>query len=573
MIFEPLIRHPLPSKDLLSYIFSDPDYNHDQPMYVDVHDTSRSISYNQARVIIRQLIGGLRAWGVKKGDCVAINSFNDIYYCMLVLAIIGAGGIFTGTNPSYTPLELAHHFKTSEARFVISEPELVSAVQTAIKESRIPDRNVRVFNPRDQPIPEGYRSWTEFFEAGEADWVSFDDEKICTETTAARLFSSGTTGLPKAVTITHRNLIAQHEVVFEVNRKPHQISRVVAVPIFHAAAVPSVHFSTLKAGQPTYIMRRFELGEFLRTVEKHQITELAIVPPIALAIIMSPMSRERPYLKSLKSAACGAAPLDKSAQARFQALMSEGAPFTQVWGMTETSCVATLVRYPENDDGGSVGRLVANLEAKCVPPPPFCFVETYPSMLLLGGADKLSRLVNDKNENISAFNVRGELCVRGPTVTPGYFNNDAANAESFDADGWFHTGDIAYCDQRTLKWYIVDRKKELIKVRGFQVAPPELEAVLLSHPLIVDAAVIGLRGVVPDSELPRAYVVKRPGAEGEKLTNVQVRDYLEERLARYKALTGGVKFVDAIPKNASGKILKKVLREESQKEIDRGVKL
>ena len=115
-------------------------------------------------------------------------------------------------------------------------------------------------------------------------------------------------------------------------------------------------------------MRRFELGEFLRAVEEHKITELAIVPPIALAIIMNPMSRERPYLKSLKSAACGAAPLDKVAQAKFQAMMSEGAPFTQVWGMTETCCVATLFEYPENDDGGSVGRLVANLEAKFVLP-------------------------------------------------------------------------------------------------------------------------------------------------------------------------------------------------------------
>ncbi|PLB44148.1 putative AMP-binding enzyme [Aspergillus steynii IBT 23096] len=545
MIFEPLIRHPLPSTDLLTYIFSDPKHDPNIPAYVDVHDPSRSISHTQARGIIRQLIAGLRAWGVQKGDCVAIHSFNDIYYSMLVLAIIGAGGIFTGTNPAYTPLELAHHFKTAQVRFVVAEPEILPAVQTAIKESRIPDRNVRAFNPLEQPVPNGLRGWKEFFDAGEADWVSFDDEKVCAETTAARLFSSGTTGLPKAVTITHRNMIAQHEVVFEVNPKPYRVTRVVATPVFHAAAAPAVHFSTLKGGHTTYLMRRFDLAEFLRAVETHQVTDLALVPPIALAVIMNPMSRQRPYLKSLKSAACGAAPLDKSAQARFRSLMAEGAPFTQVWGMTETSCVATLLTYPEHDEG-SVGRLVANLEAK---------------------------LVNDKNENISAYNVRGELCVRGPTVTPGYFNNPSANAESFDSDGWFHTGDIAYCDGQTRKWYIVDRKKELIKVRGFQVAPPELEAVLLSHPLIVDAAVIGLRGVVADSELPRAYVVKRPGAEGEKLTKEQVRDYLEERLAKYKALTGGVRFVDAIPKNASGKILKKVLREESQKEIARGVKL
>lgn len=175
------------------------------------------------------------------------------------------------------------------------------------------------------------------------------------------------------------------------------------------------------------------------------------------------------------------------------------------------------------------------------------------------------RLVNDAGENISAFDTRGELCVRGPTVTPGYFNNPKANAESFDSDGWFHTGDIAYCDGRTRKWYIVDRRKELIKVRGFQVAPPELEAVLLSHPQIVDAAVIGVADSGGDGELPRAYVVKRPGS-GDGLTEEEVKGYLAPKLAKYKALAGGVRFVEVIPKNASGKILKRVLREEAAKE-------
>jgi acyl-CoA synthetase (AMP-forming)/AMP-acid ligase II len=181
------------------------------------------------------------------------------------------------------------------------------------------------------------------------------------------------------------------------------------------------------------------------------------------------------------------------------------------------------------------------------------------------------RLLDDEGNNVSAYGVRGELCVRAPTVTPGYFNNPGANAESFDNEGWFHTGDIAYCDEDSRKWYIVDRKKELIKVRGFQVAPPELEGVLLTHPLIVDVAVIGLRGVLPDSELPRAYVVRRPGV-GDGLTEEEVKAYLGGRLAKYKALTGGVKFVSAIPKNASGKILKKVLRDEAQKEIEAGFK-
>ena len=156
-------------------------------------------------------------------------------------------------------------------------------------------------------------------------------------------------------------------------------------------------------------------------------------------------------------------------------------------------------------------------------------------------------------------------------MTPGYFNNPEANSQSFDSEGFFKTGDIAYCDQATRKWYIVDRKKELIKVRGFQVAPPELEAVLLSHPHIIDAAVIGITFPGSDSEYPRAYVVRRPGDEGEKLSEADVQRYTLKKLARYKALTGGVKFVGAIAKNPSGKILKRVLREEAKKEIEAGL--
>lgn len=160
--------------------------------------------------------------------------------------------------------------------------------------------------------------------------------------------------------------------------------------------------------------------------------------------------------------------------------------------------------------------------------------------------------------------------MRGPTVVPGYFENPTANSLSFDSDGFFKTGDIAYCDRDTKKWYIIDRKKELIKVRGFQIAPPEIENVLLAHPGIVDAAVIGIKQKDDQSadeekvERPRAYVVRRPGAQ--KVTEEDVKKWCGERLAKYKELSGGVKFVDAIPKNASGKILKRVLREESDKE-------
>lgn len=179
-----------------------------------------------------------------------------------------------------------------------------------------------------------------------------------------------------------------------------------------------------------------------------------------------------------------------------------------------------------------------------------------------------NRLVDDDGKDISGYDVRGEICIRGPTVVSGYFENPKANSEFFDSEGFLKTGDFLYCDSKSKKWYCVDRKKELIKVRGFQVAPPELETVLLSHPLIIDAAVIGVKHLLEkDVELPRAYVVKRLGAEGNALDEKIVKEYLGTRLAKYKELTGGIRLVPSIPRNASGKILKRLLREDAEAEF------
>lgn len=175
--------------------------------------------------------------------------------------------------------------------------------------------------------------------------------------------------------------------------------------------------------------------------------------------------------------------------------------------------------------------------------------------------------MDDNGKDITDYNVSGEMCVRGPTVVSGYLNNPVGN-QAFDSDGFYHTGDIGYCDAKTKKWYVIDRKKELIKVRAFQVAPPELEGVLMSHPQIVDAAVIGVQFGRDDGQLPRAYVVKRPGPDGDRLKVEDVKRHMEGKLARFKQLEGGVKFLSAIPRNASGKILKRVLRDEAKKEMD-----
>ena len=195
-------------------------------MLIDAADTRRSISLGQARVLIRQLVAGLQNAGLQRGDCVCVHSFNDIYYPILFLGIIAAGGVFAGTNPSYTQYELEHHIKTAKIQYLITEPEMLEQIQAAAKAREIYLENLWIFNPLpDQKCPDGFKSWQELLKQGEKDWVRFDDFETCKTTVAARFFSSGTTGLPKAVSMSHHNLVAQHELCFEgPNKRPYEVS-------------------------------------------------------------------------------------------------------------------------------------------------------------------------------------------------------------------------------------------------------------------------------------------------------------------------------------------------------------
>jgi acyl-CoA synthetase (AMP-forming)/AMP-acid ligase II len=258
---------------------------------------------------------------------------------------------------------------------------------------------------------------------------------------------------------------------------------------------------------------------------------------MVLQILSSPLATPT-ALRSLRNTWVGAAPLAAGPQARYKALLAPTTTFTQVWGMSETSCIATMLHYPEHDSTGSVGRLLPCMDAK---------------------------LVDDAGADVTGYDVAGELCVRGPVVVKGYFDDPAANRQAWDADGFFHTGDVAVRRRENGLWYIVDRKKELIKVRGFQVAPAEIEGVLLAHPAVGDAAVIGVVGTGAQlgNELPRAYIVVKKGCV---LDELRVQTHVRERLAGYKQLVGGVRFVDAVPRNASGKILKGVLKDMAKRE-------
>ncbi|KAI4213245.1 MAG: hypothetical protein LQ351_004191 [Letrouitia transgressa] len=264
-----------------------------------------------------------------------------------------------------------------------------------------------------------------------------------------------------------------------------------------------------------------------------------MVPTMMIAIMLSPLMK-REQLQSARSVIVGGSPLRSSTQADFQALLHPEARVTQVWGMTETGWT-TIFSWPEADNTGSVGRLTPGLTSK---------------------------LVAEDGSIITEDNMEGELCIKGDAIMNGYLNNPAATAGAFDNEGFLKSGDIAYCDQG--KWYIVDRKKDLIKVHGFQVAPAELEAVLLTHPQVINVAVIGIPIKDGTGDVPAAFVVRKPRAsvgtyvsdgedEENEVSAEELKGYLRARLAKYKAL-GSVTFVEDIPRTPSGKTMKYKLR-------------
>lgn len=520
-------------------------------MFAESSNDAHSISYNQAKVLVQKLIAGFHASGLKDGDRVSIHAYNSIYYPILCLAIVGCGGISVGTNPAYTSHELAHALKIARPRFVVTDLDAVSNLQVALDSIELHDKTVIfVLDSSANGEPEitsqkRLRSWQALLGHGSRKWRVFKDDVTSSNTTACLFYTSGTTGLPKCAEISHRNLVAEHQIFYERNPRKYPFISVLSMPFFHIGVLPTVLVSQLREGRRCYIMRRFELEPFLSCHERYEATEVFLVPPMILQIVMTgladPNSPNYMYsLRSVKNGYTGAAPCSPELLKRFQALLADHATMSQIWGMTETTSVATTVPSEllkvaaagKSDISATVGMALPTLVLK---------------------------LIDEAGEDVSSSGL-GQLCIKGSTVIQGYFENEKATKESFDDEGYFRTGDVARVDLKSGLVYIVDRAKELIKVRGFQVAPAELESTLLSHPHIVDAGVVGVK-ISDNEEAPLAFVVRQDRLAAQKLTGAEVQAYMRGRLAGYKALTGGVYFVDALPKLANGKILRRELRE------------
>jgi acyl-CoA synthetase (AMP-forming)/AMP-acid ligase II len=364
----------------------------------------------------------------------------------------------------------------------------------------------------------------EGFVAGVQPGAKPEDVEIDPEELAVLPYSSGTTGLMKGVMLTHRNLVANIEQAHNSMPLSEADTLVGLLPFFHIYGQTVVLNMGLAKGSTVIIMQRFDCDQLMDLMEEHGVTWLHVAPPVILQLANHTNVEGRDFSK-LKLVISGAAPLDAELAGRAEAKI--GAPIRQGYGMTELSPVSHKSRLArvEETPPGSVGALIPNTEA---------------------------RLIDPETEEDVAEGGEGEIWVRGPQVMKGYLNNPEATAETLVGDGWLRTGDIARIDENGFT-FIVDRLKELIKYKGYQVPPAELEAVLVSHPRVRDAGVIGAP-MDDGGEAPKAFVVAE-GVDADELIA-----YVAKHVAPYKKVRE-IEFVDEIPKSASGKILRRVLRD------------
>ena len=484
--------------------------------------TGKSYTYAQLDDAVKHVAAGLYAHGIRKGDVVGIVSPNLPDFPVVFYAVVSIGAICSTVNPIATAEEIGAQFADSQAVLIVTIPELFEKCSDAARLASTV-REIVVFGEANGATP--YR---ELFAHGSTPPAVTID---CATDVAALPYSSGTSGIPKGVMLTHRNLVANLQQMQAVTEVIDSNSRVLGVlPFFHIYGMVVVMGGALRQGACIVSLPRFDLEQVLKVLQDHKIRMANVVPPILVALAKHPIVANYD-LSQLKYLFSGAAPLGAelamACQERLHLTVRQG------YGLTETSPVTHF--HPMGDVRvvlDSVGPSAPNTECRLVDP--------------ATGSD-------------CAPGERGELWMRGPQVMKGYFNKPEATAACITDDGWFKTGDIAVVDEQG--WYkIVDRVKELIKYKGMQVAPAELEALLLGHPSIADAAVIP----VPDpeaGEIPKAFVVLR-----EPLTAEQVMAFIAVRVSSYKKVRQ-VEFIDVIPKSPSGKILRRVLVEQERRRV------
>ncbi|KAG4146237.1 hypothetical protein ERO13_D05G144800v2 [Gossypium hirsutum] len=485
--------------------------------------TGKVYTYAEVELTARRIASGLNKLGIQQRQVIMLLLPNTPEFVLSFLGASFRGAIATAANPFFTRAEVSKHAKGSNARLIITQASYVDKVKEFAQDN---DAMVMCIDS----APEGCLHFSELTQADDNDLPEVD---IASEDVVALPYSSGTTGLPKGVMLTHKGLVtsvAQQVDGENPNLYFHSEDVILCIlPMFHIYALNSIMLCGLRVGAAILIMQKFEIGLALELIQKYKVTIAPIVPPIMFTIAKS-SETDKYDLSSVRMVKSGGAPLGKELEDAVRAKFP-GAKLGQGYGMTEAGPVLAMclgfAKEPFEIKSGACGTVVRNAEMKIVDP--------------------------DTGSSLPR-NQAGEICIRGDQIMKGYLNDPEATARTIDKDGWLHTGDIGYIDDDD-ELFIVDRLKELIKYKGFQVAPAELEAMLIAHPDIIDAAVVGMKDEAV-GEVPVAFVVKSGKSE---ISEDEIKQYISKQVVYYKRISR-VFFIEAIPKAPSGKILRKELR-------------
>ncbi|KAF5455991.1 hypothetical protein F2P56_025510 [Juglans regia] len=520
---------PNPYLDVTTFISS--HAHHGEIAFLDA-STGRHLTFSDVWLAVDSVASSLSDMGVRKGDVILLLSPNSIFFPVVSLAVMSLGAVISTTNPINTAQEIAKQIADSKPIIAFTTHQLVpklaeSSLRIVILDEHqsIPAvRNARIVATLEEMLKKQPRG-----DVRVRDRVNQDDM-------ATLLYSSGTTGASKGVVTSHRSLIAMVQIRLVRSKGNEGLEHrfLCTVPMFHVYGLAAFVLALLASGTTVVILPKYDMHDMLSAIEKYRITSIPVVPPILASMVNGADRILSKYdLSSLQLVSNGGAPTSKKVIEKFMERYP-AVTILQAYGLTESTAVGAYTNsLEESKRYGTVGLLSPGMEAK---------------------------IVNPETQDALPVNRTGELWMRGLPVMKGwlvlhvgYFRNAEATASTLDSDGWLKTGDLCYIDDDGFI-FVVDRLKELIKYKGYQVPPAELEALLVTHPEISDAAVVP----IPDEEVgqyPMAYVVKKTGSN---LSDVAVMDFVTAQVAPYKRIRR-VAFVASIPKNASGKILRKNL--------------
>ncbi|PGH08308.1 hypothetical protein AJ80_07904 [Polytolypa hystricis UAMH7299] len=540
------IAPAVPSGDIWDLLFerSERPFPQDQVIFQSAETGARR-TYEEVRQRAERFAHALSSlWQWQRGDVLAVMAPNDIDTPSVIWGCHYVGGIVAPANPTLSAVELQKQLSSSQARGLVVHPQCLPAAREAVRLAGLAPEHLLVLREDEGTAGHQVITIDQFMASAPppAAVQTLRQPAVDPAKDVAYLvYSSGTTGQPKGVMISHRNVVAAVVLQSAVDggHMDWRKDRTLAVlPIYHIYGLICLVHLPMYLGTTTVFMAKFQLDSFCRLIQEHSIMHAYVAPPVVLHLAKNNQV-DNYNLGSLRMLTSGGAPLAATLITELYQLRR--LPVRQAYGLSETTSVFHIQRWDSWQSGmGSNGPPLPGLEARIV-------------------VDD-AHTANEREE--------GELWVRGPTVFPGYRDDPELTVECLTTDGWFKTGDVGYEDQQG-NFFITDRIKDMIKFKGYQVAPAELENVLLRHSAVDDAAVIGVMNPDLASEVPLAYIVLKQGQTEDETTAHQILDLVKECTAHYKHLRGGIIWTKQLPRSPSGKIMKRELRDRAAT-VDRG---